>query len=75
MVDRRRLTHAERANELIEELDTGDYPPSVLIQIAQLHATMALVEAVSNLPVDPPPPDEPPPVPYEQTREGWTWDD
>lgn len=65
-------THADRANQIIEELDDQPLRAEVLILLAQAHATMALVEAVDNW--RPPGDDEEQrTIPFEFTKEGQTW--
>jgi hypothetical protein len=65
------LTHAEFVRDL---LSTLTYPtdPATTIALAQVHATMALVDAIDGW--QPLPPPEPDPLPVEQTRAGWRWE-
>lgn len=63
------MTHAEFVHDLLSGL-TKPTDPATAIALAQVHATMALVEAVENWS---PPSDEEPAVPFEQTRAGWKW--
>ena len=64
------MTHTEFVHDLLSTL-TKPSDPATTIALAQVHATMALVEAVEGwrTPVDP----ITPAVPFEQTREGWRW--
>jgi hypothetical protein len=42
-------THYNRAGEILMELDqAGGLPPTLLIMVAQVHATLALAEAASH---------------------------
>lgn len=67
------MSHADEAQRLLKQLADRDKGGDLqlLAQRAQAHALLALVEAVENLRPPPGPADLP--VPFEQTREGWSW--
>lgn len=63
------LTHAGFVYDLIGQLPRPE-TVSEQIALAQVHATMALVEAIESW--SPPRPEDEP-VPVEETPEGWAW--
>lgn len=75
------MSHFDRAAELLEKLDNPTVAkmltPAERATAANAHALLSLVEIVEVLVAAqlPPPPEEQPAVPFEQTREGWSWDD
>lgn len=65
------LSHAERAEELLAQLGSANADSLLLAQMAQVHATLALVDAVESWR---PPVEEDQPIPPGQTKDTWKWD-
>lgn len=66
------VSDAERAAELLAKLaGLENLDPAVIAAQAIGHGILALIAAVESW--RPPADDDKPPVPFDQTRAGWSW--
>lgn len=62
----------DAAAALLDKVNLDRADAALVVAAAQVHALLAVAEAIeaSAMPAEP----VKPPVPFEQTREGWTWE-